>query len=94
MNTSNEGAIGELLVTVDLMRRGYDVFRAVSPGAICDLMIFKNVDFKRVEVTKGQRYTSSKLTGKLKWAAHDSKRYDILAVWESDGIITYMPSID
>lgn len=98
MNTSNEGTIGEMLVIADLMRRGYEVFRATSPGCSCDLILLKGGLLIRTEVTKGQRYTawSKKMNrngGDLRWPKHDSEKYDLMAVWESDGVITYMPGL-
>lgn len=44
------GAIAELRVAVDLMSRGFEVFRALSPSASCDLAIISNDHLLRVEV--------------------------------------------
>lgn len=87
VNTAHVGALGELLVSVDLMRRGYQVFRALSPGSSCDMLVLKNNTVQRVEVTKGSRHTKDK--NKLWWPKHDPSRYDILVVWEDSGLITY-----
>lgn len=38
----NAGAIGELLVSADLLSRGYTVFRSVSPAAACDLIVLED----------------------------------------------------
>jgi Holliday junction resolvase len=76
--------MGELLVMHDLMSKDYEVFRAISSGCSCDLVATKGNRMLRVEVTKGQRRGS-----KLQWMAHDTTRYDLLAVWETDGTITY-----
>ena len=52
---TNVGAASELAVAADLTLHGYDVFRAVSAQAICDLVIIKNGLIQRVEVRTGQR---------------------------------------
>lgn len=49
-DTSTTGAIGELQVAVDLLRLGYQVFRAMSPSCPCDLVVMKNGKAVRVEV--------------------------------------------
>jgi hypothetical protein len=91
VNTANIGCIGELMVTVDLMRRGFEVFRAVSAGCSCDLIAIKENKSQRIEVTKGSRLTKDK---HLMHRAHNSSHYDIIAIWEDDGILTYVPPID
>ena len=48
--TATTGAMKELLVAVDLLKRGYAVFRSVSPACECDLAILKNKKLIRVEV--------------------------------------------
>lgn len=53
LSTSTVGAIQELRVAVDLMRKGYDVFRALSPSASCDLFFIKEGKGHRVEVRTG-----------------------------------------
>lgn len=78
------------MVTYDLMLKGYEVYRAISPSSSCDLIALKGGLAIRVEVTKGTR------TGKVKrlwWPPHIPSRYDLLAVWESDGAITYSPDL-
>lgn len=44
------GAISELIVATDLLRKGYEVFRALSPHALCDLAILAEGRLLRVEV--------------------------------------------
>jgi hypothetical protein len=51
------GALGELLVAADLLIRGYEVFRAISPSCSCDLAILKDGKLLRVEVRTGYRTT-------------------------------------
>jgi hypothetical protein len=87
LSSGTTGAIHEYLVTVDLLKKGYHVFRATSPSCECDLAILKDKVLSRVEVTTGNRTT----TGKLYYPRHPSHLYDILAiVVNSEGII-YVP---
>jgi hypothetical protein len=50
LNTCQTGARSELCATCDLMSKGYEVFRALSPSSSCDLVIIKNGGMRRVEV--------------------------------------------
>ena len=47
------GALGELKVAADLMLRGFEVFRALSPSCSADLVIHKDGLTQRVEVRTG-----------------------------------------
>lgn len=85
-NSTRVGDFGEVLVMLDLMRKGYEVFRAICRAAIVDLVVLKDGKLFRVEVTKGFR---DGVKPKLRWPKHDRTRYDVLAIWESDGSITY-----
>jgi hypothetical protein len=49
------GAIAELVVAADLMRRGHHVFRALSPSAPSDLVVLQDGKFLTVEVRTGKR---------------------------------------
>lgn len=67
LSTATVGALGELRVAVDLMRNGYNVYRALSPSAPCDLLIFKDeklieVEVRTAVVTRNGRYYYSKMT--------------------------------
>lgn len=75
MDKSARGATSELLAAADLLRQGYEVFRALSPSASCDLIAMKAGTTYRVQVRTGQRYAP---TGKL----HCSRAgaYDLLVV--------------
>ena len=72
-----------------LMGKGYEVYRAMSPSASVDLIVLKDSKALRVEVTKGNRKGNPEV---LKWYPHSALRFDVLAVWEADGKITYMGS--
>ena len=55
------GAISELEVSVDLMKKNFHVFRALSPSACCDLLILKNGVLKSVEVRTGYENPNKKV---------------------------------
>jgi hypothetical protein len=58
MSTGTIGAIGELRVCVDLLTKGYEVFRAVSPSCSCDLLVYKEGVATRIEVRTAYRTKS------------------------------------
>lgn len=84
----NIGAIGELRVSADLLARGYDVFRAVSPCAKVDLVALKGGRTIRVEVKTG---AYSGLKGKVYHIPLNPSRFDVLAIALPDRI-AYEPS--
>lgn len=51
------GAISEILVSADLMKKGWDVYRALSPSSYCDLIAIKNDTILKLEVRTGTYYT-------------------------------------
>jgi Holliday junction resolvase-like predicted endonuclease len=58
INPPNQGAISELIVCADLIKKGYEVFRSVSPSAKVDLLIKKahrlySVEVKTIRVSEG-----------------------------------------
>ena len=74
--TSSVGAIAELMVTQDLLRKGYEIFRAISASCSCDLIALKNKKLFRIEV----KTVYPKLDGTystLTWL--DSSKFDVLA---------------
>lgn len=73
MPTGTVGAISELVVAVDLLRKGYEVFRALSVNASCDLAIIKDGVLLRIEV----RTAHTNKNGA--WGSNPKHRADILA---------------
>ena len=55
LSTGKIGAVGELLASADLIMRGYDVYRAVSPSAPYDLVATKGPRILRIEVRCGRK---------------------------------------
>jgi hypothetical protein len=53
LSSGTVGAISELLVSTDLMLKGYEVFRALSPSSSCDILARKNGQEFPIEVRTG-----------------------------------------
>lgn len=50
LSSSVVGAIAELLVCLDLMKKGYEVFRNLSPCGINDIVAYKNKKYCGIDV--------------------------------------------
>jgi len=87
--TATVGALSELKVAVDLLSRGYSVFRALSPSCSCDLAVLQDHKLLRVEVKTGAYSTSGKVSDTF---SHNPKNYDVLAIVLSDQIV-YRPPL-
>lgn len=82
--TGTTGTIAELRVAVDLLSRGFAVFRAMSPHCSCDLAVLDDKKLLRVEVTSGKRLGNGKISHPKK--QEDSHKWDVLAVVLPDSI--------
>ena len=60
ISTATRGAMSELLACIDLMKKGYEVYRALSPASSCDVLALKNGKFFDVEVKTGYRSKDNK----------------------------------
>lgn len=92
LDTGKVGAIGELLVSVDLLSKGYVVFRALSSSAPCDLAILRGTKCLRIEVKTG----SFKDDGTLNFPKVGTERTDVVAVvvhGMSGHQIRYLPEL-
>jgi hypothetical protein len=84
------GALSELLASADLIRRGFHVFRAVSPSAPCDLIAVSEQGTFRVEVkTAGRKANGGIVRPKI--SARVRTRFDVVAYVVHDGAIVYSP---
>lgn len=91
-SSATTGAIHELLVCIDLMRRGYNVFRAQSPSCPCDVIALLNGCIYKVEVTTGQlNFNNNGISYPRKSDRYD---YDIMAVVFHNGKILYLKNHD
>ena len=85
---STVGALNELRAAVDLMARGYHVFRALSPSCECDLIATSNGQSLRIEVRTAYRGPN----GKLHCRTIKSNKADILAAVMPNEIV-YLPEL-
>jgi hypothetical protein len=85
ISASSIGAVAELVVAADLLRRGYEVYRAVSPAASCDLVILREGRAIRVEVKSARRGND----GSLEYDRPKAGLYDVLALARPSGEVLY-----
>jgi len=94
-NARSKGSLGaavESIICGDLLLKGFDVYRAVTPNALCDLVIIKGKEVLRVEVKTCLIY---KKTGRMYYASHNPENYDILALYHvQTKTIIYKPEIN
>src|SRR5208337_2252007 len=85
------GAVSELEVAADLMRREFEVFRALSPAASCDLIAIREGRILRIEVRTAYDsiYTGKETSVK---SARDLGRQDHFA-YRSKEKIRYEPPL-
>lgn len=86
---NTRGTINELLVASDLLKKGYEVFRAECPACSCDLIILNNLKPYRVEVKTGCRVGGEINISRSKL---NLAKFDILAI-VFDGVIRYEPEL-
>lgn len=80
-------AMSELVCATDLMRLGWDVYRAVAWTASCDIVAIKGNTVLRVEVRTAAVLKDDKLT------SAKNGRYDVLArVWYDE--VEYAPPLE
>lgn len=61
LNNSSIGAVGELKVCADLLIKGYEVFRAMSPSSSCDILALKNGRILRIEVRTARKIKTGEI---------------------------------
>jgi hypothetical protein len=81
--TPTIGALSELKVSVDLLSKGFAVFRALSASCPCDLAVLIDSKLLRIEVTTASRTPR----GNISFPQHNKANYDILALVLGDTII-------
>lgn len=91
--TGTVGAIAELEVATDLMKKGYEVFRSLSQSCSCDLAILKNKKLFRVEVKSAYRNSNNSVSYPEQ-SHNKGHKYDILALYlHRENKIIYRPEI-
>jgi hypothetical protein len=74
------------------MRRGFDVYRALSPACPCDLVAIHGNRVLRIEVKSATLYINGVISlGKL--APSQVGRCDVLASVTQDGKVYYDPEL-
>lgn len=83
------GGISELIVAVDLLRRGLDVYRSMTSGGQCDLVAIDRATEKvtRVEVKSAKRDGN----GRVMCGVGLTNKFDVLAKVLPNGEIIYDP---
>jgi len=90
LTNGTKGALNEFIVIVDLLKKGYEVFRAVSQDSSCDLAILKDKKLLRVEVTSAWTSAGGKIIRSKKKIT--SGKNDILATIYHGDKIDYFPN--
>ncbi len=85
-SATDAGAFAELMVCADLLRKHFEVFKAVSAGASCDLIVMKNGAMTRIEVKCGRVNLDGRVTINLN---RNIGKFDVLAIVDRRGTINY-----
>ena len=80
-----KGTIGELTVINDLLQRGYEVFRPVTPCCSCDLIASKKGYILRIEVKTAVRQGDG-FRNFSRPSLEKYDRFDVLAIATQKGI--------
>ena len=80
--TNTVGTMSELRIALDLLARGYEVFRTMSTNSHFDIVAFKNGDIFKIEVKTGYK---SHATGKLEFPRHSHDDWDVMGVCINEG---------
>lgn len=73
------GAMSEMFVSAELLRRGYAVFRSLSPSCFCDLIVYKDKQPLTMEVRTGYLNIHTK---KLFFPSKPNGDVDLWGVYE------------
>ncbi len=72
------GAVSEITISADLMKKGYAVFRSLSPACFCDVIATKGNEMLRVEIRTGY----SAVNGKVSFPTRTNGEIDIYGVYD------------
>lgn len=92
IDKQSRGVLAELIVTADLIAKGLHPYKAVSPGAPCDLLVILP-DWKtvKVEVKSGRREQSGAIFCDV---SRNVGKFDVLAVVIDGREIVYASAAD
>lgn len=91
--TATVGTIAEIVVCLDLLKKGYSVFRSISPSSNFDLVAFKNEKMISVEVRSGYLSNNKPVFPKKE---KDKAEYYAVVIHEVIGTleqIRYIPNL-
>lgn len=91
LTTNTIAEVNEMRVAIDLLAKGFAVYRAAFQGMPCDMVVMKDVaatGHLRIEVTTGNRTAS----GTVVHPKRDESLYDVLAIVVGDEIF-YKPEL-
>ena len=92
-----KGAEREMIVSVDFLKRGFEIFRPACATS-CDILVLKYGESLRIEV-KGLRRRGSNPSGPVasvpsrNGSTPDCRDFDVLASVLDTGEIIYQPSV-
>jgi len=86
LSTGTIGAITELVVSADLMKKGYEVFRALSPSCSCDVLALKDGLITKFEIRTGT-YTVNNI---LSYGKANVRADKIAVATYSDNAVHYI----
>ena len=89
LSTGKIGAIGELLVSVDLMKKGFEVYRALSSASSSDLIIKKDNKISTIEVRAGRILSNNEVS----YPTNDIRSDVIAVIILQQNIIKYFPDL-
>jgi hypothetical protein len=92
-DASSAGAVAELLVAVDLLRLGYEVFGAINPTASCDVIaLARSGRTIRIQV-KAARANAHGTPQPRFTPSPEDRSADVWAYVTAAGAIKYSPSL-
>src|SRR5215472_998798 len=84
------GTIGELVAGISLLEKGFQVYRALSPSADCDLLAVYNEHLYRFEVKTG-RHIGENLESKVLHCRKNSTAENFIVVTYPGHKVHYFP---
>ena len=88
ISTGTVGAIAELRISSDLMAKGFEVYRALSPASSCDVLAMKKDKIFTFEVRTGH-----KRNGKIYYPAKPMKAERFAVFVHQTNEILYEPRL-
>jgi len=83
------GALSELGAASDLLNRGYEVLRSVSPACSCDLVVSKDGKLSKNKMRTGRQAVN---TGKIQYPTNRFRADHFAAVFPDR--VFYEPNLD